>query len=73
MLLDLTNLSFHVISQKSFSCGAVGVVGGLSNDEGNKASGAAYYSGWSMCTGSGLGKTGLYCAQQLQQQTPDIR
>lgn len=51
----------------------MGVVGDLSNDEGNKASAASYYSGWSMGAGSGLGKTGLYNAQQAQQQqAPDI-
>jgi len=55
----------------------VGVVGDLSNEDGNKASAASYYSGWSMGAGSGLGKTGLYSTQQQQQQqqqqqAPDI-
>uniref|UniRef100_M4CXJ5 ENTH domain-containing protein n=1 Tax=Brassica campestris TaxID=3711 RepID=M4CXJ5_BRACM len=65
--------TFVSASSKKASLADVGVVRGLSNDEGNKASAAAYYSGWSMGAGSGLGKTGLYSAQQQQQQqTPEI-
>ncbi|KAL1202206.1 Clathrin interactor EPSIN 1 [Cardamine amara subsp. amara] len=66
-------IDLNITAPKKASLADVGVVGGLSNDEGNKASAAAYYSGWSMGAGSGLGKTGLYSAQQQQQQqTPEI-
>lgn len=65
-------IDLNITAPKKASLADVGVVGGLSNEEGNKASAAAYYSGWSMGAGSGLGKTGLYSAQQQQQQqTPD--
>ncbi|KAH0936775.1 hypothetical protein HID58_004236 [Brassica napus] len=69
-------IDLNITAPKKASLADVGVVGGLSNDDGNKASAAAYYSGWSMGAGSGLGKTGLYSAQQQQQQqqqqTPEI-
>ncbi|CAL9229990.1 unnamed protein product [Arabidopsis halleri] len=67
-------IDLNITAPKKASLADVGVVGDLSNDEGNKASAASYYSGWSMGTGSGLGKTGLYSAQQQQQQqqAPDI-
>ncbi|CAH8319852.1 unnamed protein product [Eruca vesicaria subsp. sativa] len=61
-------IDLNITAPKKASLADVGVVGGLSNDEGNKATAAAYYSGWSMGAGSGLGKTGLYNAQQQQQQ-----
>ncbi|CAN8236682.1 unnamed protein product [Cochlearia groenlandica] len=68
-------IDLNITAPKKASLADVGVVGGLSNDEGNKASAATYYSGWSMGAGSGLGKTGLYSAQQQQQrqqQEPEI-
>ncbi|KAG7554951.1 ENTH domain [Arabidopsis suecica] len=66
-------IDLNITAPKKASLADVGVVGDLSNDEGNKASAASYYSGWSMGAGSGLGKTGLYSAQQQQQQqAPDI-
>ncbi|CAN8299328.1 unnamed protein product [Cochlearia groenlandica] len=66
-------IDLNISAPKKASLADVGVVGDLGNDEGNKASAATYYSGWSMGAGSGLGKTGLYSAQQQQQQqTPDI-
>ncbi|XP_010453219.1 PREDICTED: clathrin interactor EPSIN 1 isoform X1 [Camelina sativa] len=66
-------IDLNITAPKTTSLADVGVVGGLSNDEGNKASAASYYSGWSMGAGSGLGKTGLYSAQQQQQQqAPEI-
>ncbi|WZZ91532.1 hypothetical protein YC2023_120111 [Brassica napus] len=67
-------IDLNITAPKKASLADVGVVGGLSNEEGNKASAAAYYSGWSMGAGSGLGKTGLYSAQQQQQQqqTPEM-
>ncbi|KAF8115897.1 hypothetical protein N665_0025s0340 [Sinapis alba] len=61
-------IDLNITAPKKASLADVGVVGDLSNEEGNKASAAAYYSGWSMGAGSGLGKTGLYSAQQQQQQ-----
>ncbi|CAH2073013.1 unnamed protein product [Thlaspi arvense] len=66
-------IDLNITAPKKASLADVGVVGGLSNDEGNKASAATYYTGWSMGAGSGLGKTGLYSGQQQQQQTtPEI-
>ena len=69
-------IDLNITAPKKASLADVGVVGDLNNNEGNKASAAAYYSGWSMGAGSGLGKTtGLYNAQQQQQQqqqTPEI-
>uniref|UniRef100_A0A1J3EAV5 Clathrin interactor EPSIN 1 n=1 Tax=Noccaea caerulescens TaxID=107243 RepID=A0A1J3EAV5_NOCCA len=61
-------IDLNITAPKKASLADVGVVGGLGNEEGNKASAATYYSGWSMGAGSGLGKTGLYSAQQQQQQ-----
>ncbi|XP_010491914.1 PREDICTED: clathrin interactor EPSIN 1 isoform X1 [Camelina sativa] len=66
-------IDLNITAPKTASLADVGVVGGLSSDEGNKASAASYYSGWSMGAGSGLGKTGLYSTQQQQQQqAPEI-
>ncbi|CAA7039785.1 unnamed protein product [Microthlaspi erraticum] len=66
-------IDLNITAPKKASLADVGVVGGLGNEEGNKASAATYYSGWSMGAGSGLGKTGLYSAQQQQQQqAPEI-
>ncbi|ESQ41136.1 hypothetical protein EUTSA_v10013137mg [Eutrema salsugineum] len=65
-------IDLNISAPKKASLADVGVVGDLSNDEGNKGSAAAYYSGWSMGAGSGLGKTGVYSAQQQQQQAPEI-
>ncbi|CAA0402063.1 ENTH domain [Arabidopsis suecica] len=70
-------IDLNITAPKKASLADVGVVGDLSNEDGNKASAASYYSGWSMGAGSGLGKTGLYSTQQQQQQqqqqqAPDI-